>query len=250
MEIIIENYIKKIAIEQLMSSEAGEKIQKAIHILEGMQEKLYVFSEKQDESGMTGIKAMTILTFSVLKKIADGKKISEFTDADWKSISKNVWDYAVAADDQLYSILIFGMYEKYIRGSAEQMKEIVSPEVVDSIQILADELHNKSENLVNGMISEVEYTEDCLWICLEAMVKLIASITYLFGNKEISEFVQAVSIYAFEYGRMILYKKEQEIITQYMEAQYKLDKELEVKFANFLLELQHQAEQFSILINM
>lgn len=81
------------------------------------------------------------------------------------------------------------------------------------------------------------------------MIKLTASTAFLSGSKEVSGLVQALSIYGFEYGRMILYKKEQEMIKEYLEGQHQLDDELEKKYTEFLSELQEQAAEFRVLID-
>lgn len=249
MESTFDYYIRHLAIEQLLQSPVGEKLQFAIHVLENIQEHFYALGDKQDELGMTGIKATTVLTFAMLRKLAEGKKPSELNNDDWKDIAKAISDYAVIADEQMYSVFIFGMYERYIWGSAKMIKTVAPADVVGSIQKLANELHQKSELLKSNKVSEVTYIEDCLWISLEAMVKLIAATTFLSGNNELSEIVQAMSAYAFEYGRVILYKKEQEIIREYLEGQNQLDESLEKKYTAFLSELQKQTSQFCMLID-
>lgn len=244
-----DRFISDLTIEQLMSSPVGERLQFAAQTLDKIQENLYALSDKQDELGMTGIKAATVLTFAMLKKLAEGKKPSELNNDDWKDIAKAVSDHAVIADDQLYSVFIFRMYERYIFSSAEAIGNIAPADVTAAIKRLAEELHRKSELLISGQISEVAYTEDCLWISLEAMIKLIASTTLLCGNKELSEMVQALSTYAFEYGRMVLYQKEQQLIGEYLEGQKQLDETLEKKYSQFLAELQEQTLQFRMLID-
>lgn len=233
MGIAWDNFIQEITIEQLMRSPVGEKLQFAVQTLEKLQENLYALSDKQNELGMTGIKAATVLTFVMLKKLAEGGKPSEFNNDDWKDIAKAVSDYAVIADDQLYSVFIFRMYERYILSSAEAIGNIAPANVTNAIKRLAEELRRKTDLLQSNQISEVAYTEDCLWISLEAMIKLIASTAFLSGNKELSEMVQALSTYAFEYGRMVLYQKEQQLISEYLEGQKQLDEELEKKYSEF-----------------
>lgn len=249
MDTAWNHFIQEITIEQLMQSPVGEKLQFAVQTLEKIQENLYALSDKQDELGMTGVKAATVLTFAMLKKLAEGKKPSELSNDDWKDIAKAVSDYAVIADDRPYSVFIFHMYERYILSSAEAIGQIAPAHIADAIKRLAKELHRKSELLISGQISEAAYTEDCLWICLEAMIKLIASTAFLSGNKELSEMVQALSTYAFEYGRMVLYQKERQLISEYLEGQKQLDEELEQKYAEFLAELQEQTAQFRVLID-
>lgn len=248
MELNLNDYIKDIIIDQFFESPIGEKLQKAMQILENIQTHMEALSEKQDEMDITGIKAITVFTFAILKKIAEGNKVSELTQDDWKGIANTVSKYAVLMDDDSYSLFVFRAYEKYIRGSVEQIRFNISPETAALILGLADELHEKDTLFVDGHISEVTYIEDCLWISLEAMMKLIASTAALAHCEEFENLSQALATYAFEYGRLMLYKREQEIITQYLEAQKVLDVELEVKYNSYLEDLQKQAEQFNELI--
>lgn len=249
MGIVWDQFIPDLTIEQLMRSPVGERLQSAVQTLDKFQENLYALSNKQNELGMTSIKVATVLTFAMLRKLADGKSPSQLNSDDWKEIATTVSDYAVIADNQLYSVFIFRMYERYILSSAEAMGAIAPENVTRVIEGLALELHRKSDLLISGQILEVAYTEDCLWISLEAMIKLIASTAFLLGNNERSEMIQALSTYAFEYGRMVLYQKEQQLISEYLEDQKRLDEALEKKYSQFLAELQEQTSQFRMLID-
>ena len=245
----IECLLKDLALEQLMKSPLGEKLQQAFHIFQTVQNHYAAISEKQDELGMTGIKAVTILTFAVLKKMADGKKPSDLGVQDWKEIAAAVSQFAVLADDQQYSVFIFSLYERYIHHSVAQIQEIISDETASVINGLADELHSKAVALGAGYISEVTYTEDCLWISLEAMIKLLACTATLFVDQRVTDFAQALASYAFEYGRLMLYSRELEVVNQFIESQYQLDAELEQKYTAYLEDLQKESEKFCALID-
>ena len=205
-----------------MKTPSGEKLQQAMQIFQTVQNHYFALAEKRDELGMTGIKAITVLTFAILRKISDGKMPSNLNAQDWMEIAAVVSQVAILADDQQYSIFVFGMYEKYIRDSVAQIEEC---------------------------ISEVAYIEDCLWISLEAMVKLLACTAALLGDQRVTDFAQALASCAFEYGRLMLYSRELEIINQFIEAQYQLDAELEQKYAAYLEDLQKESEKFCMLID-
>lgn len=113
----------------------------------------------------------------------------------------------------------------------------------------ADELHNKAEALAAGYISEVTYIEECLWISLEAMIKLLACTATLYGDQRVTDLTQALASYAFEYGRLMLYSRELEIVNQFIESQYQLDAELEQKYSAYLEDLQKESEKFCMLID-
>lgn len=213
-----------------------------------IQSHFYAILEKQDELDLTSAKAATIATFAILRKIAEGKSPSKFEADDWKDIAVVVSKFAILPSDQEYSVFIFSLFERYIRCSTGLITGVVPSKIIDTINALADELHHNTELLRNGIITEVKYTEDCLWITLEAMVKLLASATALMGDKRITDFSQAVASLAFEYGRLMLYRREQEIVNQFIISQYQLDEELEHKYTLFLAELNNQAEQFYLLV--
>ena len=248
MEQNLERFLKDLALEQLMQSPLGGQLQQAAHIFDIVRDHCFALVEKQDELGMTGIKAVTVLTFAVLRKIADGKLPSQLDRQDWSEIAAAVSQYAVLADDQQYSIFVFGLYERYIRHSVAQIEGSISAETATVINGLADELHNKADALYSGFISEVTYVEDCLWISLEAMIKLLACTAVLCGDQRITEFAQALASYAFEYGRLMLYSRELKLVNQFIEAQHQLDAELEQKYAAYLEDLHKETQQFYTLI--
>lgn len=249
MDGYLKQQVAQFALEQLMKTPAGEKLQQALQMIQTMQEHLAALSAKEEAPSVTGAKAATVLTLAVLKKIASGKTPSSFNKEDWEELGHAVSEYAILLDGEQYSIFIFQLYEKYIRFSAEMIARLAPPETVKAIMSLADELHSKEILFRNGQLSEVAYTEDCLWISLEAMIKLIASAASMFCGQQAAEFAQALTSCAFEYGRLMLYRKEQELFAQFIESQNRLDEELEKQYAEYLSELGAQSKQFYALID-
>lgn len=249
MEEYFKHQAAQFVLEQLMKTSAGEKLQQALQLIQTMQEHLTALSEKEEVSSVTGAKAATVLALAVWKKIASGKRPSSFDQEDWKEIGRAVSEYAILPDGEQYSIFVFQLYEKYIRASAEMIARFAPPETVEAIMKLADELHSKEELFRSGTLSETAYTEDCLWISLEAMIKLIASAASMFCGQQAAEFAQALASCAFEYGRLMLYRKEQALVTQFIESQHCLDEELEKQYTAYLSELEAQSKQFYALID-
>ena len=74
----MDGYLKQqavqLALEQLMKTPAGEKFQQAVQLIQSMQEHLTALSEKEEAASVTGVKAATVLTLGVLKKIAGREK--------------------------------------------------------------------------------------------------------------------------------------------------------------------------------
>ncbi len=249
MDEYLKHQAAKFALEQLMKTPAGEKLQQALQLIQTMQEHLAALSAKEEALCVTGTKAATVLTLAVLKKIAGGKTPSSFNKEDWMELGHAVSEYAILLDGEQYSIFVFQLYEKHIRASAEMIARLAPPETVETVMSLADELHSKETLFRNGQLSEVAYTEDCLWISLEAMIKLIASAASMFCGQQATEFAQALASCAFEFGRLMLYRKEQALVTQFIESQQHLDEELEKEYAAYLSELEAQSKQFYTLID-
>ena len=245
----INAYLANLAIEELMQSKWGEKLKQAIALFESAQEQLYALADKKDEAEMTQVKMATVLVVSVLTKVSKGKSPTKFTADDWKSVVSDVSEYAILQDDQKYSEFVFFMYEKYIRFYGRQISIYASDETVNSILSLADELQKKAEALNNGEMSEEAYIEDCMWISLEAIVKLLASTAMRLGDNEYTRFAEAFAMFAFEYGRLRLFRQEQELLDMYLVSQYALDKQLQDKYEAYIAELKKQSEQFMCLID-
>ncbi|MDY3015478.1 MAG: hypothetical protein SOR61_09975 [Evtepia sp.] len=212
----LPHYAKQFTLEQLMQAPAGEKLQQAVKLIQSMQEHATALSEKEEAASVTGVKAATVLTLAVLKKIASGKSPSSFCTEDWKELIHAVSESVILRNDQTYSVLVFQLYEKYIRGSAVMISRCTSQKTIESIKKLADELHDKEILFKHEDLTEVDYIEDCLWISLDAMIKLIASAASMFCGQQASEFAQALASCAFEYGRLMLYRKEQTLINQFI----------------------------------
>ena len=244
----INAYLANLAIEELMQSKWGDKLKQAIALFESAQEHLYALADKKDEAEMTQVKVATILVVSVLTKISKGKSPTQFTADDWKSVVSDISEYAVLQDNQKYSEFVFFMYEKYIRFYGQQIRIYASDQTLNSILSLADELQNKAEALNRGELSEVVYIEDCMWISLEAIVKLLASTAMRLGDNEYTPFAEALALFAFEYGRLRLFRQEQELLDMYLVSQYALDKQLRDKYEAYIAELKKQSEQFMCLI--
>lgn len=249
MDAYLQSMLQNIALEQLSNSKIGMQLESVVQSVETAYQHLCALREKQDELEMTGVKAATMITFAILKKIAEGKLPAALDSDDWKDIAKVVSECAVLGDDQSYSVMIFGLYERYIRFSVGMISDVVPQSVSNSVISLADELRQKSIALKSGRISESAYTEDCLWISLEAMIKLFASTAALAKDDRITEFTQAIAACAFEYGRLMLYRREREIVNIFLESQNQLDAELETKYAAYIDDLAKESEQFYLLID-
>ena len=119
----------EIVLEQLMKTRLGDKIGQAMSIFENVQKHLDVLAGNQGEEKQLFVKAITVMTFSLLNKFAGGKKVADLTKDDWKEIANEVSEYAILQDEQRYTMFVFWMYERYIRDSVEKLEGFASEEL-------------------------------------------------------------------------------------------------------------------------
>lgn len=124
-----------------------------------------------------------------------------------------------------------------------------SEKTVASLRGLAAALREETEALRKGDISEITYIDRCLWISLEAMIKLLASLMGVAAGETAEQLAQAVASLAFEYGRYLLFRKEQNLLAEYLAQQRTLDRELQDKYDAFIKDLLADAESFMNLVD-
>ena len=234
--------IQDILIDEFLSSPTGQLLQKAMRTIENVQENLYALATSEDSEKLKLLKIGTVLQIFLVDTLASGKRPNELETEDWKRIAEKVSQYAILGTEQQYSEFVFTLYANYIDISVKALNLIASEQSTSSIEELSAEIRSKTKTLQNGEITETAYVEDCLWLSLEAMIKLLA--TYLSAKlgpiigEDRAQLLQAVSNLAFEYGRYVLYAKEQAILEEYIRNQHVLDEQLQAKYDAFLAELQ------------
>lgn len=247
---IIDNQqLEELAIEYFLQTSVGDKLGQALNVLKKLQNNVVALCDKEESISMTALKGATVLTFALLEKLSEGKSIKDINSIEWREISNKVSTTAVLQDEQCYTIYVFSKYEEYIRSYASQLKEYRATQKADAIIKIADEIADKTNLLKRAEITEVTYIEECMWLSLEGMMKLIASVTSLQANITLEDFSWAVSSFAFEYGRYILYNKEMEIVNQFIDSQHIMDNELHKKYESFIMELSEQTNLFCAMID-
>ena len=245
--------IKDLTIGILKDTPAEAEIEKAFALYEKAQNTALALSDIGDQQDLTLTKVGTVLSLNLFGLLLGGKKPKDLTKEDWEKIATEVTDKAILMDGQSYSVYVFDLYSEYIDLSAKVLSkrdpENKRQKKIEAIETLSKELQTKKEQLENGTISEVAYTEDCLWISLDAMIKCMATYIGCFTGEELADLISAASMLAFEYGRLTLYRKEQAILEEYIQNQYLLDEQLEIKFNAFKSELQEESERFNALID-
>lgn len=241
--------LQEIAIEELLNSQAGKKIQQALETISAVQRNLFALADSEDSTELNLLKIGTVFQIFLIDTLASKKDLERIESNKWREIAQNVSKYAVLEEGQCYSEFVFGLYADYIDLSAKSISKVISKEAYASIKSISTEIRCKTAQLRNEEIPETVYVEDCLWLSLEAMIKLLSSsLTTLIG-KEYSQLAQAVSQLAFEYGRYVLYAKEQAILSAYIENQYALDDQLQKQYEAFCADVQEQADRFRKLVD-
>ena len=244
-----KEYIPQQLINELLSAEAGAKIKQVVETISAIQQGLYAMADSEDNAQLNALKIGTVFTIFFIDTLASGKKPQDLTEEDWQNIAKQVYRYAVIEDGQSYSEFVFTMYADYIEVSAENLKEHISEQYYGAIMEVAGSIRYNTEMLRNGELTETAYVEACLWLSLEGMIKLLSAFITVPMKKEYAELVQAVTQLAFEYGRYVLFAKEQAILTRYIENQYALDEQLRADYEAYLAEVNEHAERFRKLID-
>lgn len=246
---MIEELLKDITLDYLKDTEIGANIQKAMDGIAKAQETVLAYMNDDSPEQLKRIRIGTIATFAILGKIASGKNIKEFNKQDWIDIASKISDLAILPDGQQYSVEVFEAYADYVDISVKLLdKNGISKEKCEAISRIAKEVRKLSKDVSKGIISEVDYTEKCLWLLLEAMIKLITSYSAILLGEDLAQFNQSVAMLAFEYGRYSLYKHESEILNQYIEYQATVDAELEAKLDKYRDEIQERSKVFDELL--
>ena len=245
---VLKEIAQEIAIDELRNSPAGIKISQAMETVAAVQRNLCALAESEDSTQLNLLKIGTVFQIFLVDKLASGADPKKMKPEEWGSIARKVSQYAVLEEGQSYSDFVFSLYADYIDLSAKGLSKFISEETLASIMSISSDIRSRTELLREEAISESAYVDDCLWLSLEAMVKLLSSSLTMLIGAEYSRLAQAVSQLAFEYGRYVLYAKEQAILTAYIKNQYVLDELLRQQYDAFRAELAEQAERFNQLI--
>lgn len=241
--------IKKLTLDVLEKTKLGDNLSQYLTSLQTVQEAVVVSMNDDSEDWLKAVRCGTVAAFSIVTKVADGTPIKEFTKEDWLDITNKVAQYGVLIDGRDYSRMIFEIYARYVDISVDVLrKKKVSEDLLQPISVLAEEIRTLGEQVSDGFLGEADYTEKCLWILLEAMVKLMIAHSSKVLGEGVFELVQGASLFAFEFTRYALYKQEQAILTLYIQHQYELDDELKEQYDQYVAEFARKQAEFQVLM--
>ena len=247
-EVILNEQLSNIAIDYFLKTKLGQKLDIAMQTIQDRLNTLQTYAnamaEKDEDISTTSLKVLTVMTFAILQRIGQGQDLKSFSKEDWKDILSETGQISILLDEQKYTVFVFMLYEKYIRYSADCLSEFY-PEKAQRINLVADELKQEHIKFYDGLISEPIYVEDCLWISLDAMIKLLASCSYLSHDGKDGELSMAL----FEFARLKYYQEEYKIVQEYIDSQYQMDDQLQLRYVSFLKKLQLESEQYQKLID-
>ena len=236
-------------IEELLAADVGQRLKEAAETIAALQQGLRSLHEKGGSKQLELLKIGTVFQIFFLDTLASGKNAEDLTEEDWKNIAEKVYRYAVLEDGQCYSEFVFSLYADYIDISAETLRGITSEKNIDSIKQLSGTIRHNTELFRKDEMTETAYVEAELWLSLEAMLKLLSSSLTACIDTEYAELVQAVTQFAFEYGRYSLYAREREILDRYLQNQKVLDEQLKRDYEEYLEEVNARADVFQKLVN-
>jgi hypothetical protein len=237
--------LKKTGIDFFVQTSSVEGLQKTVHTIESIQTTLLNLDQNKDQKYFTSIKAGTTVILAMLGKFANGKMPKDYSNKDWQDIAKQTAEFAVNKDGQGYSVSVFKLYSDYIQVSAKLLtcKEIPSKNAQAIIGI-SRQIQEKTKRLQAGKIKEPAYTEDCLWLCLEAMIKLMSAST--FG--QLGELSEAALNLVFEYGRLALYQRELALIDAYIAHGKQVSEDLKKQFDVYMKKIEEVNRHVNALI--
>lgn len=243
--------LKEFAIGELLNSDTGKRIKTAMEAVTKIQRSIFALADSEDSAQLNLLKIGTVFQIFLIDTLAGKKNPEKLTKDDWKNIADQVADHAILEEGQSYSEYVFNMYADYIDVSAKTLKKIykVPEDKVKTVKAIAGDIRQNSALLRKGKITEADYVEKNLWLSLEAMVKCLSlSLTLLVG-KDYAQLAEAISMLGFEYGRYVLYAKEQAVLQAYIDNQYALDEQLRQEYENYLAEVRENAERFQALVD-
>ena len=254
VEDLLQQCVIQSKMDELLSSDAAQKLAQAVEVVTMVQKGLYAFISNEDGSLLNLLKIGSVFQIFFIDTLASGKKPKDLTTDDWDNIVQKVYQYAVIEDNQRYSEFVFTLYADYIDISADMLKNIIgknriSDEQYTAIKDIAATIRNNTELLRDDELRETDYIEEGLWLSLEGTLKILSSALVTVIGSEFTELTQAVTQLAFEYGRYVLFSKEQALLEKYIEQQYVLDEDLKRQYENYLAEVEKEAERFGSLID-
>lgn len=233
----------------LSSIPAVQELQAAWQEFEAMQERLAQLQDDRGEQDLLAIRIGTMLVFALVQKAAEGTKPFDLSHEDWEDVARAVAEYAVIPDGSQYSVFIFQLYANYIDASAGLLEDRAQPSSLESIRELSSRLLDLADSFADGEIAESDYVEESLWICLEALIKLLATMAGSLRGPEGELVAQSLAEMGVAYGRMKLAAQEQALLDACLAAQQEIDSTLAAKLDQYRTAVESEKAEFLQLVD-
>ena len=233
----LKDIAEKITIEYLQSNPVLGAIESGVEKVQKVEAAISALTSDTEDPSLTLLKLASALSISIFRNMAvSGKMPKDFNKDEWAGIAEEVVDVAILTDGQTYSMMVFNTYSGLIDLSVKNWDGILDSEALDETSAIAESVRCLSEDLVAGRISEPDYVERCLWLCFEAMVKLLAAYKTQSLKQEYGEFFRALADLMVQYVRLTMYQKERDLLDEYLHHQEVLDEELQEKYDAYIPE--------------
>jgi len=248
----LQDIAKEVTVDYLQNHPLMIQIKAGLREFQKLQETLTNLAQSGDEKALLSIKVGTAITWEIILNLAEGKHPKDYSNEDWASVINKSVDESINCDPTEYSKNVFLIYANYIEVSAATLDVSLGKDActkTKQIKLIADEIRKNAKNLENGKITEVKYIDECLWLSLEAMIKLLSTSASKILNEEGRVLVEGITQYTFEYGRLALYQQEQALLEEILEHQGQVDVDLQEKYDAYISEINLRSETFMQLIN-
>ncbi len=246
----LKDIAEKITIEYLQSNPVLGAIESGVEKVQKVEAAISALTSDTEDPSLTLLKLASALSISIFRNMAvSGKMPKDFNKDEWAGIAEEVVDVAILTDGQTYSMMVFNTYSGLIDLSVKNWDGILDSEALDETSAIAESVRCLSEDLVAGRISEPDYVERCLWLCFEAMVKLLAAYKTQSLKQEYGEFFRALADLMVQYVRLTMYQKERDLLDEYLHHQEVLDEELQEKYDAYITELTARSAEFDKLLD-
>lgn len=242
--------IDQMKADELVQFLSLDRLEKAMRLLEKVQKDVMNVVDNEDKEAL-GIHIGTVLALAFVEKIYKEKKLpTNFDENDWKQIAMAVSKYGIELTGGSYSEFVFLCYAHYILFTAESIraKGKVNPKKIDKVETLAKKLQMDSKTFEEGKIDEVDYTENCLWTCLEAAIKILSLYFDLSDNEKINDLKDAMVAYGYAYAMFSVYKNEQIFLDELEQQRQQSQQMNEEKYQEFVKEIEQETDQFNDLL--
>ena len=238
---------KDLTIQYIVNTPVFKQLETALNNIEKSQMVLYALNTQEESQSVKILKIGTVLSLAFMGK-AYSNEGKNFTKEDWVDIADKVAQYGILTHGEAYTVFVFKLYAEYIDMSVELNRNHLREDQVIQIENLSLQLKDYIQSFEDGNIKETILVEESLWICLEAMLKLLSAYISYGISEEFGDLLISVNDFILQYGRLKLYKREQELLEGYLNHQEYVDVELENRFKDYINSLTEEANTIKNLI--